>query len=138
PDRGDSAIAAERKRLCAVSQRTAGLRRPSVVTIEWADPVFAMGNWGPELVEAANGELLIGSKGEYSTSMPGERLAEADPEYLIVAPCGFGLERAMQERAVFERNSWWAKLRSVREGKVAFADGNLFFNRSGMTVVRTD
>jgi iron complex transport system substrate-binding protein len=69
--------------------------------------------------------------------MPGERLAEADPEYLIVAPCGFGLERAMKERAVLERNPWWSILRSVREGKVAFADGNLFFNRSGMTIAQT-
>lgn len=137
PDRGASVAAAERKRLRAVIEATAGLRRPSVVMVEWADPIFAMGNWGPELVEAASGELLIGRKGEYSTSMPGERLAEADPEYLIVAPCGFGLERAMKERAVLERNPWWSKLRAVREKKVAFADGNLFFNRSGMTVVRT-
>jgi iron complex transport system substrate-binding protein len=137
PDRGASVIAAERKRLRTVSERTAGLRRPSVVMIEWADPIFAMGNWGPELVEIANGDLLIGKKGEYSTSMPGERLAEADPEYLIVAPCGFGLDRAMQEKVVLERNRWWSTLRSVREGKVAFADGNLFFNRSGMTIART-
>jgi len=136
-ERAEAVVARERKRLEAVRERTAGLKRPSVVMVEWADPLFAMGNWGPELVEIANSDLLIGKKGEYSTSMRGERLVEADPEFLIVAPCGFKLERALQEQAVLERNPWWRGLRAVRNGKVAFADGNLFFNRSGMTISRT-
>jgi iron complex transport system substrate-binding protein len=105
--------------------------------LEWADPFFAMGNWGPELMDIANGQALLGKPGEYSTAIPAENLRDADPEYLIVAPCGFNLDRAVQERAVLERHSWWPELRAVREGKVVFADGNLFFNRSGMTVTRT-
>jgi iron complex transport system substrate-binding protein len=64
-------------------------------------------------------------------------VAEADPEYLIVAPCGFSLERAVEEQPVLERYPWWNRLRAVREGKVAFADGNKFFNRSGMTITKT-
>jgi len=136
-ERAVEVVAHERERLEKVREKTAALRRPTVVMLEWTDPLFAMANWGPELVEVANGELLIGKKGEYSTSMPGERLAEADPEFLIVAPCGFNLERTMQERIVLESHAWWRGLRAVREGRVAFADGNLFFNRSGMTVART-
>ncbi|MDP9114443.1 MAG: cobalamin-binding protein, partial [Acidobacteriota bacterium] len=54
-----------------------------------------------------------------------------------VAPCGFNLERAERELAVLERHSWWGDLRAVQEGKVAFADGNLFFNRSGMTIAES-
>jgi len=50
--------------------------------LEWADPIFAMGNWGPELVEIANGELLLGKKGEYSAAIDSEQLRDADPEYL--------------------------------------------------------
>jgi iron complex transport system substrate-binding protein len=135
--RAAEVVAAERARLRAVREKTAALRRPTVVMLEWTDPLFAMGNWGPELVEVANGELLIGKKGEYSASMAAERLVEADPEVLIVAPCGFDLPRTMRERCVLERNPWWRGLRAVRDGKVAFADGNLFFNRSGMTIART-
>ncbi len=127
----------ERARLAAVRDRTAGLRRPSVVTIEWISPLFAMGNWGPELVETANAELRIGEPGGYSSAIGFEQLLEADPEYLIVAPCGFGLERALSERDVLETLPGWNSLRAVRDGKVAFADGNLFFNRSGMTVSQT-
>jgi iron complex transport system substrate-binding protein len=136
-DRGRDLVACERKRLETVKQTAARFRRPTVVMLEWADPFFAMGNWGPELIDIANGEALLGKAGEYSTAIPAERLREADPEYLIVAPCGFPLERALQERAVLERHSWWPELRAVRENKVVFADGNLFFNRSGMTVSRT-
>jgi iron complex transport system substrate-binding protein len=130
-------ICRERQRLARVSERTAGLRRPSLVMIEWTDPIFAMGNWGPELVEFANGDLRIGAKGQYSCAIAPERVLEADPESLIVAPCGFNLERALRELPVLEAFPWWKKLRAVQAGKVAFADGNLFFNRSGTTISQT-
>jgi iron complex transport system substrate-binding protein len=136
-ERAAAVVAGERRRLQAVRERTAPLRRPTLGMIEWTDPLFAMGNWGPELVEISNGELLVGNKREYSGPLEAAQLTGADPEFLIVAPCGFDLDRALRERRVLERNPWWPTLRAVREGKVAFADGNLFFNRSGMTVSQT-
>jgi iron complex transport system substrate-binding protein len=135
--RGQELVEQERRRLQNVNERTASCRRPTVVMLEWTDPVFAMGNWGPELVELANGELLLGRKGEYSCAIPAEQLRDADPEYLIVAPCGFNLGRALEDQAVLERHAWWNELQAVRRGNVAFADGNLFFNRSGMTISQT-
>jgi iron complex transport system substrate-binding protein len=134
---GEALLCRERQRLEAVRIKTAGRGRPSVVVLEWADPIFAMGNWGPELVEIANGNLLIGNLREHSRAIPADLVCEADPEYLIVAPCGFNLERALRERPVLEAHPWWRSLSAVRNGKVAFADGNLFFNRSGMTISRT-
>jgi len=131
---GDALVKVERRRLETVRQQAARFRRPTVVALEWTDPIFAMGNWGPELVEIANGEGLLGHAGEYSATIPAEQLRDADPEYLIVAPCGFNLERTLREQAVLERYPWWQELQAVRKGNVAFADGNLFFNRSGMTV----
>jgi iron complex transport system substrate-binding protein len=136
-DRGAQVVQAERGRLNAVRQKTTGFRRPSVAMLEWTDPLFAMGNWGPELLETAGGNLKIGEKGAYSTTLQPEILTAADPEFLIIAPCGFTLARAMEERAILAKNSWWRGLRAVREGKVAFADGNRFFNRSGMTITHT-
>jgi iron complex transport system substrate-binding protein len=135
--KGCDLICREQRRLHAVLERTADRRRPSVVMMEWTDPMFAMGNWVPELVEIAHGELLLGSKGQYSSAISFERVLAADPEYLIVAPCGFNLERALRERAILEAYPCWNSLRAVQAGKVAFADGNLFFNRSGMTISRT-
>jgi len=136
-DQGEALIQREQRRLDAVRQKVARFPQPTVVILEWADPMFAMGNWGPELVEIANGKLLLGKKGEYSAAIPAERLRDADPEHLIVAPCGFNLERSLRELAVLRRYPWWPELQAVRKGKVAFADGNLFFNRSGMTISRT-
>jgi iron complex transport system substrate-binding protein len=136
-EQGNVLVRRERQRLEMVRDKAARFRRPTVVMLEWTDPLFAMGNWGPELMDIANGDLLLGKKGEYSAAVPAEQLRDADPEYLIVAPCGFSLERSLREQSVLERYPWWQELRAVQNGTVAFADGNLFFNRSGMTVSQT-
>jgi iron complex transport system substrate-binding protein len=117
----------------AVKQR----RAPTVVAIEWTDPMFAMGNWGPELIEAANGRLLLGKKGEYSGAIDWQQVRDADPEWLIVAPCGFDLERTTREARMLEALPGWLDMRAVRQGQVALADGNTYFNRSGTTIVQT-
>jgi iron complex transport system substrate-binding protein len=129
-ERGRELVRCEQQRLERVRERVAGRRRPSVVVLEWIDPAYAMGNWGPELVEYAGGELALGHKGELSYGMAWEKVVEADPEFLIVAPCGFDLERTVREAASIE---WWKKLRA----RIAVADGNMYFNRSGMTVSQT-
>ena len=72
-----------------------------------------------------------------STAIPAKELRDADPEYLIVAPCGFNLERARRDQPILERHPWWKDLQAVRKGQVVFGDGNLFFNRSGMTISQT-
>ncbi|MGC2741900.1 MAG: ABC transporter substrate-binding protein [Candidatus Angelobacter sp.] len=136
-EQGEALVRREQQRLDTVRDKAACFRRPTVVMLEWTEPVFAMGNWGPELVEIANGELLLGKKGEYSAAIPAEQLRDADPEHLIVAPCGYSLERSLREQTVLERYPWWRELQAVRNGNVAFADGNLFFNRSGMTISQT-
>jgi hypothetical protein len=51
-----------------------------VIVLEWTDPLFSMGNWGPELVEAANGRVLLGEKGQYSQAIAWDAVREADPE----------------------------------------------------------
>lgn len=132
-----SVIEGERRRLEAVRAKASARPRPSVVMLEWADPIFPMGNWGPELVEIANGDLRLGNPNQHSAPISGDAVRAADPEYLIIAPCGFGLERACEEKPVLQAQPWWKQLRTVRTGRVAFADGNLFFNRSGMTISRT-
>ena len=137
PIKGCELVEGEKKRLAVVTERCGGKAAPTVVLLEWTEPVFAMGNWGPELLEAANGRLLIGKKGEHSRAIPWAQVLEADPDVLVVAPCGYTLERALAEREVLEAMPGWSSLRAVKAGKVAYADGNLYFNRSGMTVVRT-
>ena len=136
-ERGRGLVAREKARLENVRQRTAGRGRPRVAALEWTDPMFAMGNWGPELVEIAHGEPALGRKGEMSAAIDAQQLLAADADCVIVAPCGFGLERTLRERPMLAAQPWWNELRAVREGRVAFADGNRFFNRSGMSTAQT-
>src|SRR5690349_2779798 len=105
---GSAVIEYERRRLQAIRAKTANRRRPSVVMLEWADPVFAMGNWGPELVEYACGELLIGNRKSYSQAIDWSSVREADPEFLIIAPCGYDLERTKRELPVLSNYPGWS------------------------------
>src|SRR6185312_9606288 len=136
-ERGEDLVRREQRRLEVVAEKTARFSRKSVGMIEWTDPVFLMANWAPELIETANGEPVLGRQGEYSIAIDGNELLEFDPEYLIIAPCGFNLERSLAEQSRLERYPWWAQLQAVRSGKVAFADGNLFFNLGGMTIAQS-
>jgi iron complex transport system substrate-binding protein len=130
-------VAAMTDRINAIRTAVAHHRAPTVVALEWTDPIFAMGNWGPELVEAANGRLALGEKGEHSSALDWERVRAADPEWLVIAPCGFDLERTLREVPTLEALPGWFGLRAVRLGQVALADGNRYFNRSGTTIVET-
>ncbi len=112
----------------------AGKRRPSVVCLEWTDPIFPMGNWGPELVEHAGGSCVLGNANAHSAATPWQAVLNADPEVLVVAPCGFGIERAIEEMPGLAARPEWNALQAVRRGQVYVADGNRYFNRSGPTV----
>jgi iron complex transport system substrate-binding protein len=80
---------------------------------------------------------FLGEKGEFSQAIDRERVREANPEWLVIAPCGFDLERTVREAPTLEALPGWFDLRAVGQGKVALADGNKYFNRSGTTIVET-
>jgi iron complex transport system substrate-binding protein len=85
----------------------------------------------PELIETAGGQNLFGTAGEHSASLPWSKLVAADPEVIIVAPCGFGLTRCLEELPLLAIKPCWAEIDAVRNGRVYFADGNAYFNRPG-------
>jgi iron complex transport system substrate-binding protein len=125
------------RRIQGVTASVAHRPAPSVVVLEWTDPVFTASNWAPELIAAAGGTSLVSRSGEHSVAIPWEQVVNANPQYVIVAPCGFDLERSLREVAVLERLPRWFELSAVQNGRVAFADGNKYFNRSGITIVET-
>jgi iron complex transport system substrate-binding protein len=137
PTAGEKLIAQMRSRIQAVTDAVRNKPAPTVVMLEWTDPIFSMGNWAPELVQAANGRVLLGEKGQHSRAIPWNDVLKADPDYLIIAPCGFGMERTLGEIPALEALPGWAELRAVKAGRVALADGNKYFNRSGTTIVET-
>jgi len=137
PDAGDALIGRMRERIAAVSARVAGRPRPRVAFIEWVEPLMAGGNWMPELIEAAGGHNLFGTAGRHSGWMQWEELAAADPDAIVVAPCGYDLPRCLEELPLLEAKPGWAGLAAVRSGRVYFADGNAYFNRPGPRLADT-
>lgn len=111
--------------------------RPTVASVEWIDPLMAGGNWLPELVDIAGGKNLFGVAGKHSPAMTFAELTFADPDIIIVMPCGFDIERACVDMPFLEREPGWQALKAVRNQRVFVADGNQYFNRPGPRVVES-
>jgi iron complex transport system substrate-binding protein len=137
-DRGDIVVASMRRRLDDVAGRTRSLpERPSVATIEWLSPLMTAGNWIPELVEIAGGRSLFGAPGSHSPRVDWSDVLAADPDVLVVFPCGFSLERTAAESGLLCGLPGWNELRAVRDRRVYLCEGNQYFNRPGPRLVET-
>jgi iron complex transport system substrate-binding protein len=135
-ERGEALI----EKLQGRMSETATRRRqpaPRVACVEWIEPLMAAGNWTPELIEMAGGVNLFGEGGRHSPWMTWEQLVAADPEILLIAPCGFDLARTEAEMHWLTNRPEWRDLSAVRAGRTYLADGNRYFNRPGPRVVET-
>lgn len=103
----------------------------TVALLEWLDPPFVAGHWIPDLIAMAGGHDVLGRSGEPSRRATWAELVAADPEVILLSPCGFSLERAGAELPGLLARPEWSSLRAVRQGRVALIDGNQFFSRPG-------
>ena len=110
-------------------------RRPSVLCLEWVDPLMAAGNWIPELVSMAGGTPLLGRVGEHAPWVEWRDVAAADPDVIVAMPCGFDMERTRTELASITSRAEWRDLRAVRGHDVFVTDANQYFNRPGPRLV---
>jgi iron complex transport system substrate-binding protein len=99
PERADELISALEERLSAVATRVAGRPRPRVAVVEWVDPPFPAGHWVPDQVTAAGGEPVACRPGRRSVPVDWDVVAAAEPDVVVVAPCGFGLDGAVEQAA---------------------------------------
>jgi iron complex transport system substrate-binding protein len=88
----DLLVTEQRARFGAAWRHRLGRRRPRVMFLEWTDPPFAPGHWIPEMIEIAGGVPLLATPGEKSRRVDWQQVHQADPEIVIVAPCGFDRE----------------------------------------------
>ena len=130
-DRQDAAretVRELRNRVGRVQERVRGLKRPKVYAMEWLDPPFSAGHWVPEMVEIAGGDEVLGKAAAKSERITPDRVLEASPEIIVLMPCGFSLERTIQE---YKRTTFlpgWT-------GEVYAVDGSSYFNRPGPRLV---
>ncbi len=132
----DNTIRHLRGRIEAVAMRSAGAsERPRVTFLEWLDPPFSSGHWNPELVRIAGGIEGHGKEGQPSRRLRWEEIREWQPEIIVIACCGFTVERTRQDLAGLHSIAVWDTLPAVRVDRVYVADGSQYFNRPGPRLV---
>ena len=105
-------------------------RRVPVAALEWLDPVFVAGHWTPQLIEYAGGLDVLGLPGESSETRTWEEVAAAEPEVVLVMPCGYDAERALEE--AYDHQDELAELGARR---VVAVDAAAYFSRPGPRLV---
>ncbi|WP_459192844.1 ABC transporter substrate-binding protein [Halosimplex sp. J119] len=139
-ERAAEVVADLRGRVEAVRERTAALdpdERPSVAVFDWLDPVMVAGHWMPELIEAAGGTYPMADTGDRSTPREWASVREVDPDVLVAAPCGFGLDQALDSRDDLTDRPGFADLTAVESGRAYAMDGHYYVNRPGPRLVDT-
>ena len=125
------------EKVCAdVENNSANKMRPKVLVLEWSDPPFIGGHWVPEIVERAGGDHVLGSAGEASRRVSWNEIADADPDIILLAPCGYNLqETAAQGRALWEY-SGFKNLRAAQNKNVWATNATHLFSRCTPQSVR--
>jgi iron complex transport system substrate-binding protein len=96
-ERGAELVAALRLELGVIRSVLADRPRPKVLLLEWVEPPFGAGHWIPDMIRVAGGEPVLAADGRASTALAWEAVAEAEPDVVVVAPCGFGLAGAVEQ-----------------------------------------
>jgi iron complex transport system substrate-binding protein len=131
-DRAHELVRRLQRGMADIAEKSRSLQsRPRVACIEWIEPLMAAGNWMPELVDLAGGINLFGEAGKHSPWMTWEELVSANPDIILVTPCGFDIDRTLEEMHLLARRPQWESLNAVLGGRIFVADGNQYFNRPG-------
>jgi iron complex transport system substrate-binding protein len=129
-------VASMRERIAAVrALPPVEGERPGVACIEWTDPLMAGGHWVPEMVRIAGGDDELGAEGTPSEQVGWSDIVEANPDAMVLMPCGYGLERSLAAAAEVTGLPFFLDLPCAESGRVAAVDGSSYFNRPGPRIV---
>lgn len=112
-----------------------GASRMRTLVLEWTDPPMSAGHWIPELIEIAGGTLVLANPGANSQRLQWDAIGAADPDAVIVAPCGFDLAKTQRAIEQLDSNDRWRSLRARRLGRVLAMDGNAYMSRPGPRLI---
>jgi iron complex transport system substrate-binding protein len=124
-----------RARVEAVQLEIKPKRALRVLCLEWLDPLFQGGHWIPEMVLLAGGDPVLAQPGEKSVRITWEQVAAADPEVIVLMPCGYHLAETLEQFRALTLPPEWAMLAAVRSGQVYAVDGTAYFSRPGPRLV---
>ena len=108
-----------------VAERATDGNRPKVFCIDWLEPLRNTGQWTPELVELAGGQEGLAEKWGKSREVAWDEVVEYQPDYVMVMPCAFNMDRTILETARLAERGEWNSLDAVRDGRVYLFDGQI-------------
>ena len=109
--------------------------RPKCFLMEWIDPPFCSGHWGPELVEIAGGQDPLGKKHQPSVEIRWEAVLEAQPEVIVLALCGYDADRARRDYELLKKFPKFDSLPATQTGRIHIVDASAYFSRPGPRIV---
>jgi iron complex transport system substrate-binding protein len=132
-DRRDAGIALVQDAAARIDRVRLAVRdrpRPRVAALEWLDPVYVAGHWTPQLIEYAGGLDVLGMPGEHSERRRWDEVAAAEPDVVVVMPCGYDAKRAHAEAL-----SYGQQLAELGAGQVLAVDAAAYFSRPGPRLI---
>jgi iron complex transport system substrate-binding protein len=136
PDEGEAFLTELTDRIAAVevfAERRD--ERPTVAALDWLDPPMAAGHWLPGMIEAAGGRPVLVHDASPSTYVDWADVREADPDVLLLVPCGFDRARTREEMAALSERDGWEQLSAVEAGRVVTLDAGAYTSRPGPRLV---
>lgn len=110
--------------------------RPKVLCIEWVEPFFTSGHWVPQMVEFAGGINLVSTVGQHSRRMTIDEVVKADPDIIVMMPCGFDTKRTVSEcTSILQNDPKWKSLGAVKNNKVFAVDANSYFSKPSIRTI---
>jgi iron complex transport system substrate-binding protein len=109
--------------------------RPRVAFLEWLQPFYVGGHWVPEMIELAGGMDVLGSARKASFRVSQDDIVAAQPEVLLISPCGYRAERARGEYWSISRAAEWNAIPAVRNGRIYALEANSYFSRPGPRLI---
>ena len=109
--------------------------RPSVLHVEWADPLMCGGHWVPEMVDIAGGSNTFGDKDTGTFKLEWDEVVERQPDVIVMMPCGFDVKRGLEDVPILAERDGWKDLPAVRNDRVYVVDASAYTSRSGPRLV---
>jgi len=109
--------------------------RPRVAFLEWLQPIYVGGHWVPEMIELAGARDIFGKLRTPSFSLPLEDVIAAQPEVLVIAPCGYSADQARAEYRSVTFPRQWHEMPAVRYNQIYYVDANAYFSRPGPRLI---
>ena len=136
PERARGIIAKLSERVEDVQLRVDRIsHRPRCFLMEWVDPPFCSGHWGPELVEIAGGHDSLGRKHQPSAQIDWREVIDTRPEIMVLALCGYNISRARRDYELLRSFPDFESLPAAHDGEIYLVDASAYFARPGPRIV---